>query len=173
MHWAALIPISLPSSASPIDLQSLAVWALQFTPRVAMVEEGVLLEVEASMRLFGGTAALHSLVESGARELGASVAWAPTGLAALALARQGVNDGFHEPLVRLLDRLLLERITAVAKHQPTLARVGCRTLGQVRALPRGGIVRRFDKELLEAMDRAYGLRPEAYAWATVPETFRG
>lgn len=172
MHWAALIPISLPSSASPIDLQSLAVWALQFTPRVAMVEEGVLLEVEASMRLFGGTAALHSLVEAGAQELGASVAWAPTGLAALALARQGMSDGFHEPLVRLLDRLLLERITAVAKHQPTLARVGCTTLGQVRALPRGGIVRRFDKELLEAMDRAYGLRPEAYAWATVPETFR-
>lgn len=171
MHWAALIPISRPSSALPIDLQSLAIWALQFTPRVAMVEEAVLLEVDASMRLFGGTAALHAQVEAGALELGASVAWAPTGLAALALARQGLINGFCEPLTQLLDKQPLERITAVAKHQATLARVGCRTLGQVRALPRGGIARRFDQALLDAMDRAYGLRPETYDWVTLPDEF--
>lgn len=81
------------------------------------------------MCLFSGTAALHSLVESGAQELGASVAWAPTGLAALALARQGVSDGFHEPMVRLLE----ERITAVAKYRPPLARVGCPTTSLVKS----------------------------------------
>ena len=169
MHWAALLP--QPDCASPIDAASLALWALQFTPRVAGVEEAVLLEVEASLRLFGGVEQLHALVESGAGDLGARVAWAPTGLAALAMARHGVEDGFARPLTQLLDALPLEALSAVARHQATLARVGCRTLGQVRALPRGGIARRFDAALLTAMDQAYGLRPETYDWASVPETF--
>lgn len=169
MHWAALLP--LPGSASPIDTGSLALWSLQFTPRVAEVEEAVLLEVEASLRLFGGVEHLHALVESGAGELGARVAWAPTGLAALAMARHGVEDGFAAPLTQLLDALPLEALSAVARHQATLARVGCRTLGQVRALPRGGIARRFDAALLTALDQAYGLRPESYDWASVSESF--
>ncbi|MDI9853450.1 DNA polymerase Y family protein [Comamonas sp. 17RB] len=171
MHWAALIPIPLPDTTSPIDSVQLAVWALQFTPRVALLEEAVLIEVEASLRLFGGVKSLHALVEEGARDLGARVAWAPTGMAALAFARQRGIDGFSAPVERLLDRLLLECITAVKRHQPTLARVGCRTLGQVRALPRAGIARRFDKALLEAMDQAYGLRPETYEWVKAPDTF--
>lgn len=171
MHWAALLPLSAAASGSQIDLQSLGIWALQYTPRVTVVEESVLLEVEASGRLFGGIEALHALVEQGADELGACVSWAPTGLAALALARQGISDGFAMPLQRTLDRLPLEVLTAVARHQPTLARVGCRTLGQVRALPRGGLGRRFDKALLSALDQAYGLRPEAYDWLALPETF--
>ncbi len=168
MHWASLLPLH---SASPIDTQSLAVWALQFTPRVARVEEAVLLEVEASLRLFGGAESLHALIEAGAQELGAHVAWAPTGLAALALVRRGLADGLSRPLEQWLDALPLTSLSAVALHQATLARVGCRTLGQVRALPRGGIARRFDAALLTALDQAYGLRPETYAWVDLPETF--
>lgn len=170
MHWASLLPLH-SSSAAPIDAQSLAVWALQFTPRVALVEEAVLLEVEASLRLFGGADSLHARVQAGAGELGALVAWAPTGLAALALARQGLSDGLSRPLQPWLDALPLTSLSAVARHQATLARVGCRTLGQVRALPRGGIARRFDAALLMALDQAYGLRPETYAWVSLPETF--
>jgi len=138
---------------------------------VALVEESVLVEVEASVRLFHGLDALRARIEQGALELGARVAWAPTGLAALALARRGIADGFAAPLQQVLDRLPLDTIAAVARHQPTLARVGCRTLGQVRALPRGGIGRRFDKSLLSALDQAYGLRPETYDWLTLPDTF--
>jgi protein ImuB len=41
----------------------------------------------------------------------------------------------------------------------------------VRRLPRGGISRRFGKALLDALDRAYGLQPEAHAWVELPETF--
>ncbi|MET1116402.1 MAG: DNA polymerase Y family protein [Comamonas sp.] len=171
MHWAALLPRPLPGCASPIEPQALAVWALQFTPRVAGVEEAVLLEVEASLRLFGGSEALHALIETGASELGAQVAWAPTGLAALAFARQGRSDGFAGQLTALLDGVPIEHLSAVARHQATLARVGCRTLGQARALPRGGMARRFDAALLTALDQAYGLRPEAYEWISLPEGF--
>ncbi|WP_244146415.1 Y-family DNA polymerase [Comamonas antarctica] len=172
MHWAALLPLPCPDSASPIEPPALALWALQFTPRVAAVEEAVLLEVEASLRLFGGAEQLQARVGAGARELGALVAWAPTGLAALALARQRVENGFAGPLQQMLDGLPLEHLSAVARHQATLARVGCRTLGQVRALPRGGMARRFDAALLTALDQAYGLRPETYDWIRLPETFQ-
>ena len=41
----------------------------------------------------------------------------------------------------------------------------------MRALPRGGLSRRFDAALLAALDQAYGLRPEAHAWIELPETF--
>ncbi len=136
-----------------------------------MVEEAVLAEVQASARLFGGLELLRQFMEDGAAEIGAHIAWAPTGLAALALGRQGRNDGFSQTLTKVLDALPLSSLTQVARHEATLARVGCRTLGAVRALPRGGLGRRFDKQLLATLDQAYGLRPEAYEWLTLPESF--
>src|SRR3990167_70331 len=174
-HWAALLPLPLPASPSPIDAVSLGTWALQFTPRVALLEDSVVAEVTGCARLFGGMALLHHRVHAGADELGARVAWAPTATAALALARHGTGpsggDGFRAPLAQILDGLPLHAIAAVGLHQATLARVGCRTLGDVRKLPRGGLSRRFDKALLRALDQAYGLQPEVHAWITLPETF--
>ena len=174
-HWAALLPLPLPASPSPIDAHALGIWALQYTPRVALLEDSVVAEVAGSARLFGGGEQLHALIEAGAAELGARVAWAPTGTAALAVARraktQAELDGFRLPLTKILDPLPLDAIAAVHRHQATLARVGCRCLGDVRKLPRGGLGRRFDKELLHALDQAYGLRPEAYDWLALPEAF--
>jgi protein ImuB len=172
-HWAALLP--LPDSPSPIDAHALGIWTLQYTPRVALLEDSAVAEVSGSARLFGGEEQLHALIEAGAAELGARVAWAPTGTAALALVRCAKTpaelDGFRLPLGRILDPLPLDAVTAVGKHQATLARVGCRSLGDVRGLPRGGLSRRFDKGLLDALDQAYGLRPEAYEWLALPESF--
>lgn len=171
-HWVALLTDVASDSSLPTDSAGIAVWALQYTNRVAHVDRAVLLELEQSLRLFGGEDVLRGLIEDGAGELGvSSLAWAPTSLAALAFARVGIRDGFIEPLPKLLDRLPFESLEAVAKHGPTLARLGCKTLADVRRLPRGGISRRFDSALLLALDQAYGLRPESYRWATLPETF--
>jgi len=171
-YWAALRPPACAGTLPAIEPQALAVWALQFSPRVTCCEEGVLLEVMASARLFGGLEALRRRVESEAAELGVeSVAWAPTGAAALALTRAGTRDGFAQPIATLLDRLPLSTLSAAARHEPTLARLGCHKLGDVRKLPRGGLSRRFDKELLLTLDQAYGLRPEVHDWTTLPETF--
>ena len=171
-HWAALLLDDACDSSLPIDPLGIAVWALQFTPRVAQKDRTVLLEVEQSLRLFGGEDAVHQLVEAGASELGVSaLAWAPTSLAALACARVGIRDGFAGPLAKVLDPLPYECVDAVNVHGATLVRLGCRTLADVRMLPRGGISRRFDSQLLLALDQAYGLRPEGYPWVTLPETF--
>ncbi|CAN7614245.1 Y-family DNA polymerase [Variovorax paradoxus] len=180
MLWAALLPDSLPADPQPRTeaLDGLATWCLQFTPRVAVLEAllqcpAVVMEVEQSVRLFGGKRRLVERVREECPDLGVrQLSWAPTSLAALAVARAGLSNGFAKPLTQLLDALPIETLTSVAAHQATLARLGCRTLGQVRALPRGGLSRRFDAQLLATLDQAYGLRPETYPWAQLPETFR-
>ena len=153
--------------------QVMAWWALQFTPKVAIVEEAVLLELSASRRLFGGEQVLRDRIRDEGKEMGcASVGWGPTATGALALTRCGVPDGFSQPLNRLLDKLPMEALPGVAAHSPILARTGCKTLGDVRRLPRGGLSRRFTKSLLLALDQAYGLQPVAFDWVAVPENFQ-
>lgn len=153
-------------------MQAVAIWALQFTPRVAFADGAVLMEVAASVRLFGGKRALRDRVWGEGQELGVGqLAWAPNSLAALALARAGRENGLRGPLEVLLDQLPMTVLSAVRPHALTLAHIGCRTLGDVRALPRGGMARRFDKTLLHALDQAYGLAPEVHTWVDLPETF--
>lgn len=190
MLWAALLLPPDPRSASdsapeaaapeaalaeapaPVSPAELALWALQFTPRVARRDEAVLMELAASQRLFGGRRALRERVHRLAAPLGvARIGWAPTALAALAFARAGVHNGFARPLTEGLDRLPLATLSAAEPHLGTLARLGCRTLGDLRRLPRQGLGRRFDAGLLRALDQAHGLSPEAHDWLAPPEVF--
>lgn len=172
-HWLALLASndSAPEAAEATR-RALGWWALQFTPRVARLEEAVVLEVAASLRLFGGATRLHRRLWREARALGlAGMAWAPTGLGALALARAGRHEGLAEPLDTLLDPLPLATLSAARAHQAMLLRLGCRRLGQLRALPRKALARRFGADLLLALDRAYGHANEAHAWLQAPERF--
>lgn len=175
MLWCALL---FPWSPTEADAPGVAVlehathWALAITPRVTRQDEAVLMEVQACLRLWGGQQALQERVAQQAPLLGAhALAWAPNALAALALARAGRVDGLSAPLVSLLDGLPLHTLSALRPHADTLAQMGCRCLGDVRALPRGGLGRRFEAGLLQALDQAYGQRPQAHAWAKPAERF--
>ena len=175
MLWAALLLPSGPDQSLPPsdELRGVATWALQFTPKVATVDEAVVMDVEASTRLFGGKRALRDRIVHESADLGVkAVAWAPTSLAAVALARCGREDGVRRPLAEWLDKLPLQALTAAAPHHTTLAQLGCKTLGDIRALPRGGVSRRFDPQLLAALDQAYGLRPEVHDWLVLPDRFK-
>jgi len=68
-HWLALL--SNPSSLRT-DVTGVALWAMQFTPRVAYLDESVVLEVEGSLQLFGGEDALQARIAREAGELGIS-----------------------------------------------------------------------------------------------------
>ncbi|MDP3348705.1 MAG: DNA polymerase Y family protein [Hydrogenophaga sp.] len=173
MLWSALLLPTAPTAPSTeAARRAVATWALQFTPRVALADGAVLMEVAASVRLFGGKRALRDRVVTESADMGvAQVAWAPNSLAALALARAGIENGFKQTLPLLLDALPMQVLSAVHPHLTTLAHIGCRTLGDVRALPRGGVGRRFDKQLLQALDQAYGAEPEAHVWVALPERF--
>jgi protein ImuB len=174
MLWAALLLRSDPHTSPPDEqLRGLSTWSLQFTPRVAIVEDAVVLEVDGCVRLFGGRRALRDRIVADAADLAvAQVAWSTTSLAAIAFARAGKENGVRGALAPMLDALPMQVLAATRPHLTTLTQLGCRLLSDVRALPRGGISRRFDKQLLVAMDQAYGLRPEAHTWVALPETFK-
>lgn len=195
MAWIALLPsststhphpqVSLPSApsnephATPEAASSVAElgsWALQFTPHVACIHaclrerawDAVLMETAASLRLWGGLASLLGIMRSQGKELGlGQLATGASGLVALArlYARQAGD------VVQQMDHLPLHTLIAAWPHLDTLHQMGCTTWGQLAAMPRGGITRRFGVGLLHALDQAYGRKPETYTWLTVPEVF--
>lgn len=179
MHWLAL----LRAPHAPPWPEALVWWALRFTPRVARLEDGLLLELAASLRLFGGQAALQQRLLTQWGELGEltqgvapALAWAPNSLAALALARAGAPgkalDGCRSPLPALLDGLPFSVLRATQAHAPLLARLGCRTLADLRRLPRAALARRTAPRLLHQLDLAYGeTQAEAHDWCVAPERF--
>jgi protein ImuB len=163
MYWIAL--------HSQDELRAAWGWrALQFTPRVAVVDEALLLEAGASERLFGGRKRLLRRLLKGAADLPlppwADGATAHVALALLRLARRGEDRPAEIP-----DGLPLHTLTAARPHLDTLERIGCTTFGQLRSLPRAGLGRRFGAGLLDALDAAYGERPERFEWLTLPDSF--
>lgn len=132
------------------------------------VWNAVLLETAASLRLWGGLKRLLEIIRTQGQELGvAQLATGSTGFVALArlYSRQ---SGLS---VRQLDDLPLQMLAAAWPHLDTLHQMGCTTWGQLAAMPRGGITRRFGAGLLDALDKAYGRKQETYTWMIVPEVF--
>ncbi|NCT83775.1 MAG: DNA polymerase Y family protein [Comamonadaceae bacterium] len=169
MRWLALC---YTPDAPAGDADALAWLALSFTPRVARLEEAVVAEVSGSLRLFRGARALRQRLQVQATAAGLALgpmAWAPTGLGALALARcADMNPGRFSDR---LDALPLSALSAAQAHHAMLARLGCTRLGELRRLPRPALARRFGPGLLTALDQAYGDLPEAHEWLTLPERF--
>lgn len=170
MFWIALQPRPEADTEAPLPDDARAAlgwWALQFTPRVALQAQAVLLEVSASERLFGGREPLLAHLLQSPRPVAAvQLAHAPTALLALAYLQVDTTAGLPAP-----DLLPLATLAEAQAHLATLERIGCRRWGDLRALPRGGVVRRFGAPLLDALDRAYGLKPEVYPWLVLPEVF--
>lgn len=158
-------------------LQGLAYAALTFTPMVCLAgPDGVLLEVQPSLRYFGGLDALVCRLKDTLAPFGhrLQIVSAPTPHGAALLAR--LHDGLHCPDPHALQRALEEAPLAVlataAAHEQTLLGMGLRCLGELRQLPRAGVARRFGKGLLDEMDRAFGDRPDPREPLVLPPTFR-
>jgi protein ImuB len=179
MHWIALrwLPEAITSGSPEAQAQALPTpealgwWALQYTPHVAWQDEALMLEVSACERLWGGRLQLmRQLVAANpapdVRMLGTQGA---TSLIALARLRLFVRE--EKRPVDMPAGLPLDTLSAAREHLDLLARLGCRTWGDVAALPRGGLTRRFGAELRAALDTAWGLRPESHAWLTLPDVF--
>ncbi|MDO5623392.1 MAG: DNA polymerase Y family protein [Pseudomonadota bacterium] len=176
MHWLALHWSPPDAAGEPLpSREALAWWALAFTPRVAWVDEALLMEVSACERLWGGRRALLARVlQSNPAPDQAQQARAATSMVALARLRwymaQGVDAAVHPRWPAPAD-LPLHTLGAARAHLPLLARLGCRTWGDVDALPRAGLARRFGPALGRALDVALGRAPDVYAWATLPDRF--
>ncbi|MEP6964042.1 MAG: DNA polymerase Y family protein, partial [Polaromonas sp.] len=182
MRWIALqacTPIdAVPSVMDAASAQqALASIALGFTPRVALVDEAVLMEVAGSLRLFGGLSRLAQQLEQLARQFFASNmavvqiirAQGATSLIALGRLRQ-LRHPPGSACKRVAD-LPMHTLTAARPHLGVLERVGCRSWDDLLRLPRDGVARRFGAPLLEALDRARGHAPDSYKWRVLPEYF--
>jgi protein ImuB len=149
-------------------LQRLATWASRFSSLVSLSAVGeVLLEVGASMRLFGGREAFVKRLQSGLAELGYHVhlAAAPTPTAASLLARAGEAVWVMETgeLVERLRPLSVRVLPVGNAVQQALEAVGIRYLGELLAQPQDAVARRFGGELARLLERAQGRCPDPLA----------
>ncbi len=165
-------------AAAPSAAHNLCAWALlAFTPRVVIIEEAVLAEVSGSLRLFSGLNQLLVSLSIGLDAIYFEVsASGLTALGALTLARSGAKLALDRPMsptawAQSLNCLPLAVLSAAQPHLAMLHRAGLRRLGDVSALPRGPLARRFGTALLHALDQAHGQRPEAFDWLQAPEGF--
>ncbi|XXQ53538.1 DNA polymerase Y family protein [Xenophilus aerolatus] len=175
---AAAASLAAQAEAAPVRMpvspEALGWWALGFTPHVAWQDETLLMEVSACERLWGGRRSLMRQLQhtnpAPTRVQQAQGATSSIALARLRMYAAGQRpppaDGRQTP-----SALPLSVLGAAQPHLDVLARMGCRTWGQAAALPRAGFVRRFGAGLREALDIAWGLRPERHAWLTLPEVF--
>jgi protein ImuB len=77
------------------------------------------------------------------------------------------NEALQHHLGQLpVDRIALEPAVATA-----LSRMGLRTLGQVQALPRHSLARRFEAQVLKHLDALFGERRLALAFYLPPDRF--
>jgi protein ImuB len=165
---------SLPLEAEA--LQAAAIALLQFTPQLAEAEEAtLLLDVGASLRLFGGIRALCHKVAHSVRALGftGTLSCAPTARGAWLLARSNAGRALTmASLERRLEILPVGLLPPARAYLDWLEGIGCLSLGELRRLPRPGLQRRCGRALLDMLDDAHGARPELHQWLEAPASFQ-
>jgi protein ImuB len=173
-----VLPRDVAQEAAFVHRLALALGVL--TPNLCTMDSGVLLEVQASLRLFGGVRPLLRRADSIARGCGAQPrrACAPSASAAWLLATSGARQRHSlrpARCTRQLDRVPPAALQALLPMTPSqmdlLQMLGLESLRALRALPRAGLRRRFGAALTSALDRAYGDTPDPRPWLAVPEHF--
>lgn len=169
-----------PVSSAPDALQHrLAMAMLQYTPRVALFhQDAVVLEVAASLTLFGGVRRLCRLVRQTASGLVPTIrmGMAPSATGAWLLAAAPCPA--HRRVLRLsrlarhLALLPIDCLPETRPFRQWLENIGCLHLGALRKLPRQGLQQRSSPALLQALDAAHGERNETLAWFLPPPVFR-
>ena len=162
-------------------LLGLAGWAAQYTPSVAlelppMENAALALEVSGSLKLFRGLERIAGSLRAGCARMGftARIAAAPTARGAGWLAHTGSERLVADPaaLESALAGLPVRVMTGDAATLEALAAIGATRVGDVAALPRAGLARRFGRQLLDDLDRALGRAPDPRTFFTPPAEFR-
>jgi len=157
-------------------MRALANRAMRFTPAVHIdAANGLLLDVYGSLKFFGGLERLQAVLgdEFAARDYSFILAGAPTGLAALWLARSGC-DAVVQAYAELPGHLNALPIDCLGWPEDvcrTLTGFGVTTLGECTRLPRDGLARRIGPGRLKQLDQGFGARPEVYTPHRPPRYF--
>ncbi len=157
--------------------------ALAFTPSVSLppasvpdaADDTVLLEVQASLRYFGGLERLREAIVAAVRPLGHVVK-----MASAATARGAAILARIDPPPQCADlattRLALEAapvwlLGPGREHWEALQGMGLRNLGDLLSLPRTGLARRFSEAMLVELDCAFGRRADPREPLVLPPAF--
>lgn len=172
--------IGVPLQVYPADpaadrdaLLRLCRWASGYAPLVAPfgpaeAADGLYIDVAGASHLRGGEASLVAdLAARLARgNIPARIALADTPGAAFALAGHGGADQVVVPpggAAESLRGLPVEALRLDPGTVSGLRRLGLRRIGELDAMPRGPLARRFGEALLLRLDQALGRRPEPLA----------
>ena len=145
-------------------LQALAAWAAQYTPMVSLEAQGIVLEVESTLRLFKGHAQLTAAILRGVRDLGfrAALGVAPTPLAARLIARAEAR-GLQvrsciqpDELRARVAELPLFLFDWPEKTLAHLTDLGILRVKDLLDLPAAGLAKRFGPEIVLSIERLLG-----------------
>lgn len=163
-------------------VEALALALLAYTPKVSFApSHTLLLEVGSGLRLFGGVRALLAKVAATVAACGhaARIACAPTAWGAWTLAQARAAHASRRwhvlketTLGRVLDALPVTLAPFAAQHDHALLQIGCATFGDLRRLPREGVVRRFGDGVLTWLAQARGEAPDPRVSFSAPPSFR-
>ncbi|HYD99990.1 MAG TPA: DNA polymerase Y family protein [Alphaproteobacteria bacterium] len=164
----ALLPGAAAVEAEPEAdaraLAALADWAGRYSPWVGLAgPDGLTLDIAGCGHLWGGEAWLMADLRRRLEGFGYTprLALAPTPGAAWALARFGADgavlpNGDRAALRAALAPLPTAALRLEAAEAEGLARLGLRRIGDVYALPRAALARRFGPAPVRRLDQAFG-----------------
>jgi protein ImuB len=177
-HAQALVPGLCVAEADPAGdaaaLRRLAAWCLRYAPLTAAdPPDNVWIDATGCAHLFGDEAAM--LADMTARlaraGIGARAAITDTPGAAHAMARYGTRSVVSQgATAQALAPLPVAALRLAPETAAALRRLGLERIGELAAVPRGPLARRFGPALLTRLDRALGRVPEPLTPVLPPET---
>jgi protein ImuB len=158
-------------------LEQLALWAVQFTPKLSVQSpNALLLEVRGSLTFFGGLKKLLAKISddlTGLWQHHHYLAVSPTPAASLLLANSGKTTvvSSKEKLRSALGSLPIRLLPLNEKQLKQLYSTGVRVLRDLWRLPKEGLARRFGADLVRYLDTTLGYFPDVRRELKVPESF--
>lgn len=149
------------TDAERVLRELLGEWAYGFSDAVSLaLHDAVVLEIGASLTLFGGWPVVERRLRAELAALGVrgTLAVAPTPRAAwlFSALEDGLVLDHPVPFQRALLQLPLAALDIDPERREALHGMGFRRLRDLRALPRAALARRAGQPLVDALDRLFG-----------------
>lgn len=160
----AMIPaLDVANADEPADrqlLESIADWAMHYTPLVALDgRHGLLLDIKGAAHLFGGEEALLARARARLSQQGFAVQGAIAGSAMAAHALARYRSGTVVPPgedARAVAPLPVEALDLGPEITHAFRHAGLKTIGQAAARKRAELTARFGAAMVFALDSALG-----------------
>ena len=151
-------------------------WANRFTPIVInKLPDGLLMEIRGSLGLFGGGDRFLEKVLSSFHMLGYKFNYSvsPTPLAAEVVAKAGTEKNITDKncLNKILRKVSINHLSLSSKQLSALRKMGIKTLGDCRRLPREGLIDRFGMDFVKKFDCLYGSTLDLQVASDILERF--